>query len=80
MESHENADKLIKNLEAAEKDFSKLLTQSNELDAILLRLMRSAKFDANKSVSPLNKTLIDGNTINSAPTLGEEAPHIDGMQ
>jgi hypothetical protein len=80
MESHENADKLIKNLEAAEKDFSKLLTQSNELDAILLRLMRSAKFDANKSVSPLNKTLIDGNTINSAPTLVEEAPHIDGMQ
>jgi hypothetical protein len=80
MESHENADKLIKNLEAAEKDFSKLLAQSNELDAILLRLMRSAKFDANKSVSPLNNTLIEGNTVNSAPTLVEEAPHIDGMQ
>ena len=48
MESHNSADKLIKNLESTEKELSKLLIQSNELDAILLKLMRCAKFDTNK--------------------------------
>jgi len=48
MESHNSADKLIKNLELTEKEFSKLLQHSNQLDAILLKLMRCAKFDTSK--------------------------------
>ncbi len=45
MESHNSTDKLIKNLELTKKDSIKLTHQSNELDAILLKLMHSAKFD-----------------------------------
>lgn len=45
IESHNNADNLIKNLELTEQEFSKLSQQSNQLDAILLKLMRCAKFD-----------------------------------
>jgi len=49
MESHNSADKLLKHLELTQKDFSKLTQQSNDLDAILLKLMRSAKFDVDKA-------------------------------
>jgi hypothetical protein len=64
MESHNSADKLIKNLESTEKELSKLLLQSNELDAILLKLMRCAKFDTNKpSRSSLNAPNIVGDDI-----------------
>lgn len=45
MESDNNADNLIKNLEATENEFAKLMQQSNQLDAILLKLMRCAKFN-----------------------------------
>ena len=38
----------VLDLESTEKELSKLLIQSNELDAILLKLMRCAKFDTNK--------------------------------
>src|SRR5450830_80719 len=49
MESHNSADKLLKHLELTQKDFSKLTQQSNDLDAILLKLMRCAKFDVDKT-------------------------------
>ncbi len=45
MESDNNADNLIKNLEATENEFAKLMQQSNQIDAILLKLMRCAKFN-----------------------------------
>lgn len=49
MESHSSADKLLKHLELTQKDFSKLTQQSSDLDAILLKLMRCAKFDVDKA-------------------------------
>lgn len=49
MESHNSADKLLKHLELTQKDFSKLTQQSSDLDAILLKLMRCAKFDVDKA-------------------------------
>ncbi len=75
MESHNNADKLIKNLESTEKEFSKLLLQSNELDAILLKLMRCAKFDANKtSPASFNAPKMDDNFTKNV--ILPDAPHI----
>lgn len=63
MESHNSADKLIKHLELTEKEFAKLLQQSNQLDAILLKLMRSAKFNTDKPIASnsgsLNADFID---------------------
>ncbi|MDZ4142732.1 MAG: dynamin family protein [Methylotenera sp.] len=56
MQSHSSADKLLKHLELTEKDFTKLQSQSNQLDAILLKLMRYAKFKA-KEVAPGVTTL-----------------------
>jgi hypothetical protein len=56
MQSHSSADKLLKHLELTEKDFTKLQSQSNQLDAILLKLMRYAKFKA-KEVAPGAATL-----------------------
>jgi len=76
MESHNNADKLIKNLESTEKELTKLLLQSNELDAILLKLMRCAKFDANKpSPTSLNAPKLDGDSF-AKTVLLPDAPHI----
>lgn len=76
MESHNNADKLIKNLESTEKELSKLLLQSNELDAILLKLMRCAKFDANKaSPAGLNAPKMGGDDFTKTVIL-PNAPHI----
>ncbi|MDO9393321.1 MAG: dynamin family protein [Methylotenera sp.] len=78
MESHDSADKLIKNLESSEKDFSKLLQQSNQLDAILLKLMRCAKFDANKpNPGTLNSTKIGATDFNQTVLL-HDAPYIGG--
>ncbi|MDP3334405.1 MAG: dynamin family protein, partial [Methylococcaceae bacterium] len=78
MESHDSADKLIKNLESSEKDFSKLLQQSNQLDAILLKLMRCAKFDANKpNPGILNSTKIGATDFNQTVLL-HDAPYIGG--
>ncbi|MDI1360850.1 dynamin family protein [Methylotenera sp.] len=76
MESHNSADKLIKNLELTEKEFSKLLQQSNQLDAILLKLMRCAKFDASKpSPASLNSPNLETNGFTKPPLLAD-APHI----
>lgn len=78
MESHDSADKLIKNLESSEIDFSKLLQQSNQLDAILLKLMRCAKFDANKPNSgTLNSPKIDATDFSQTALL-HDAPYIGG--
>lgn len=43
MEANNSAEKLIENLTNSEKEFYKFLQQSNQLDAILLKLMRCAK-------------------------------------
>lgn len=43
MESHSSADKLLKNLEIAEKELAKYQKQTNDLDGILLKLAQYAK-------------------------------------
>ncbi|MDP3088214.1 MAG: dynamin family protein [Methylotenera sp.] len=73
MESHNSADKLIKNLELAEKEFSKLLQQSNQLDTILLKLMRCAKFNAEK---PMTTSLSAPDIITNQSTVLPNAPFI----
>ncbi len=76
MESHNSADKLIKNLELTEKEFFKLLQQSNQLDAILLKLMRCAKFDTSKQIpANLNAPNLENNGFTKPPLLAD-APHI----
>jgi uncharacterized protein YdcH (DUF465 family) len=76
MESHNNADKLIKNLETTEKELASLLQQSNQLDSILLKLMRSAKFDANKpSSNGLSLAAIHSNNL-TKNAIVHDAPHI----
>lgn len=73
IESHNNADKLLKNLELAEKEFSKLLQQSNHLDAILLKLMRCAKFNADKPIAEsLNAPNISVDQV-TAPFIGVDS-------
>lgn len=67
MESHSSADKLLKNLASSEQEFIKYQQQTNQLDAILLRLMRSAKFSNEKpKTSESNSELILG--ANTATT------------
>jgi len=73
MESHNSADKLIKNLELAEKEFSKLLQQSNQLDTILLKLMRCAKFNTEK---PIATSLNAPDIITNQSTVLPNAPFI----
>lgn len=74
MESHNNADKLIKNLELAEKEYAKLLQQSNQLDGILLKLMRCAKFNADKpNTTDLNAS---NRGVNNKPVILPNAPFI----
>ena len=48
MQSHSSADKMTKHLEQSEKDYYKFLRKSSELDGVLLKLMRSTKFKAEK--------------------------------
>lgn len=43
MEANNSVEKLVENLASSEKEFYKFLQQSNQLDAILLKLMRCAK-------------------------------------
>ena len=82
MESHSNADKLLKNLETAEKELVKYQEQANQLDATLLKLMRCTKFNTEKPqnattgiISEKNKTLENGGAnltpIHSAPYIGD---------
>jgi len=45
MQAHNNADQVVKNIAATEKDLAKYQEQSNQLDATLLKLMRSVQFN-----------------------------------
>jgi hypothetical protein len=59
-----------------EKEFSKLVLQSNQLDAILLKLMRCAKFDTSKpSPASLSTPHIDNSNFTKPPLIAD-APHI----
>lgn len=82
MDSHSNADKLLKNLESAEKELIKYQEQSNQLDATLLKLMRSVKFNTEKPQSLASTTIADKSNVagmmntsapifNHAPFIGE---------
>ena len=77
MESHTSADKLLMNLDLSEKELAKSQLQSNQLDATLLKLMRSAKFSieepnaatakvADADKGRFNKTVI----LPNAPFIG----------
>lgn len=63
MESHNNADKVIKHIELAEKEFAKYQEQANQLDAILLKLMHCTKFNAEKTP----QANLRSSTINNKP-------------
>jgi len=43
MAANNSVEKLVENLDSSEQEFYQFLQQSNQLDAILLKLMRSAK-------------------------------------
>jgi len=79
MESHDNADKLIKNIELAEKEFAKYHEQSNQLDVTLLKLMRCIKFNPEKPQSPALNAVAALNrfTMNNIATMPNNAPFID---
>lgn len=80
MESHHSADKLIKNLEAAEKEFAKYLQQAYQLDAILLKIMRYAKVTPERSNSASTEekaTPIEAENL-SKTVLLYNAPFIGG--
>ena len=82
MESHNSADKLIMNLDASEKELAKYQLQSNQLDAILLKLMRSAKFNtekpkANEPSTESNQGTIDSGNFSKTVIL-PNAPFIGG--
>jgi len=82
MESHSSADKLLKNLESAEKELIKYQDQANQLDAILLKLMRCVKFNTEKPLTSASLTIngtnnfkdtAGANTLpaHNAPFIGE---------
>ncbi len=72
MESHSNADKLLKNLELAEKEFAKYQEQSNQLDATLLKLMRCIKFNTEKPQSVISGAAA-GQNKSASPTSNNAA-------
>jgi hypothetical protein len=82
MESHNSTDNLLRNIELAQKELSKYQEQSNQLDAILLKLMRCVKFSPEKkksvtqdsSITPYsltNNNIKKEVTLNNAPFIGE---------
>jgi hypothetical protein len=82
MESHNNTDRLLKNIELAEKEYAKHHGQSSQLDTILLKLMRSIKFNPEKPLSPALNTVTTQNkftatnitaTQNNAPFISVNA-------
>lgn len=79
MESHNNTDKLIKNIELAEKEFAKYHGQSSQLDATLLKLMRCIKFNPEKPPSPASNSAaaLDRFTVNNISTMPNNAPFLD---
>jgi hypothetical protein len=54
MEAHNNSDQLLKNLEATEVEMVKLSKQSKQLDAILVKIASSVKFNIAKEPSDSN--------------------------
>lgn len=76
MESHNSADMLIKNLESTEKEFVNLQQQSNQLDAVLLKLMRCAKHNlSNLSPDIQDSASLATNSFIKPPPVSD-APHI----
>ncbi|MFA7350395.1 MAG: dynamin family protein [Methylotenera sp.] len=82
MESHNSTDNLLRNIELAQKELSKYQEQSNQLDAILLKLMRCVKFSPEKKKLITQDALITHNSVtndnpkkevalNNAPFIGE---------
>lgn len=82
MESHNSTDNLLRNIELAQKELSKYQEQSNQLDAILLKLMRCVKFSPEKkklvtqdsSITPnslTNNNIKKEVPLNNAPFIGE---------
>lgn len=78
MESHTSADKLLMNLDLSEKELVKSQLQSNQLDATLLKLMRSAKFSTEELKSGAVKAIeVDSGRFNKVVIL-PNAPFIGG--
>lgn len=77
MESHNSVDKLLKNLDIAEKELAKNIEQAQSLETILAKLMRGAKFNPDKPA-------IESPTLNFNPeqfnntVILDDAPFIGG--
>lgn len=79
MESHSSADKLLKNLELAEKEFTKYMQQSNQLDAILLKLIQGAKLVQEKPAEKVSASVVKSDPDELSNTvLLYNAPFIGG--
>lgn len=79
LESHNSADKLIKHLALAEKDYAKNQQQALQLDAILLKLMRGAKFNSETAaVSKASDTTKLDADLYSKTVMLSNAPFIGG--
>ncbi|MDO9051806.1 MAG: dynamin family protein [Methylotenera sp.] len=82
MESHNSTDNLLRNIEIAQKELAKYQEQSNQLDTILLKLMRCVKFSPEKQKMAIQDSLatpsqVENDNIkkdvilNNAPFIGE---------
>ncbi|MDP1595665.1 MAG: dynamin family protein [Methylotenera sp.] len=82
MESHNSTDNLLRNIELAQKELAKYQEQSNQLDTILLKLMRCVKFSPEKQKMATQGSLttpsqVENDNIkkdvilNNAPFIGE---------
>ncbi len=68
MESHNNADMVIKNIESAEKEHVKYQKQASELDPVLLKLIRCTKFNTENTVqNRLNLLTVDSKLAHEDP-------------
>lgn len=87
MQAHNNADQVIKHIAATEKDLVKHQEQSNQLDATLLKLMRSVQFDTDNhkqyangdsgTLRHLNIATVNGSAEReSKPSIKYDAPFI----
>lgn len=85
MQSHNNADKLLKNIKLAENEFLKHQDQAKQLDIILLKLMRCVKFNTPPTKTAITNATLqkkpspteaenNGATSNNAPFIGEHLP------
>lgn len=79
MESHSNADKLLKNLEIAEKELAKYQQQSSQLDAILLKLTQYSKVTKESAANATAKAdLVATDMDYSKTVMLYNAPFIGG--